>query len=109
MTPKQIFDMLNELGIDVAYRMFDNQTEYSTPFAVWYFEDSDDLYADDSNYCKIRPVTVELYTDNKEFELESRMEALLAEHGLTYRKNETYIESELMYMVIYESEVIYHG
>lgn len=109
MTAKQIFDMVKEMQIDVAYRTFDNQTDYHTPFAVWYFEDSDDLYADDSNYCKIRPITIELYADNKDFELENRMEALLEEHGLTYRKNETYIESELMYMVIYESEVIYHG
>lgn len=34
------------------------------------------------------------------------MEAVLKEHGFFYEKTETYLESEKMYEVLYEMEVL---
>ena len=109
MSAVEIYELLKGAGVPVAYYQFDDSTAEAPPFICWYFEDSDDLYADNINYTKIRPVTIELYTDEKDFELEEKMESLLIESGLSFTKNETVIESEKMYMIVYETEVIYHG
>ena len=51
-------------------------------------------------------MTIELYTDNKSFDLEERVEDALAGAGLTYSRSETYIDSEKLYMVAYATEII---
>lgn len=110
MTGKEIKRMIDGVGIPAAYLMFDNDTAVPPPFICFYFDDSDDLYADDTNYMRIRPLTIELYTDTKEYALEEILETVLKTHGLTYRKTaETYITSEQMLMCVYESEVIYNA
>lgn len=110
MTSVDIKRMMDEAGIPTAYLMFDNDTAVPPPFICFYFDDSDDMFADNSNYVKIRPLTVELYTETKDYALEGTLEAVLTSHGLSYRKTtETYIESERMMMCVYETEVIFHG
>ena len=51
-------------------------------------------------------MTIELYTDNKSFDLEERVEDALAGAGLTYARSETYIDTEKLYMVVYSTEII---
>ena len=67
------------------------------------------MSADNTNYAKVRRLIIELYTDNKDFDMEDATEAVLNSHGLFYSKNEVYIDTERMYEVIYESEVILNG
>lgn len=76
------------------------------PFICYYYDMSNDLLADDLNYQKIRGLVVELYTDEKDFALEGRLETTLNENCLVYSKNEEYISSEKLYMTTYETEVI---
>jgi hypothetical protein len=64
------------------------------------------MYADDSNYQKIENLVVELYTDNKDFALEQRLESVLRAAGLTWSRDETYISTERMYEVVYNIVVI---
>ena len=110
MTSVEIKGMMDEAGIPTAYLMFDNDTAVPPPFICFYFDDSDDMFADNINYVKIRPLTVELYTETKDYALEGTLETVLTSHGLSYRKTtETYIESERMMMCVYETEVIFHG
>ena len=47
-----------------------------------------------------------LYTECKDPKAERQVEAVLKEYGFFYEKNETYIESEKMYEVLYETEVL---
>jgi hypothetical protein len=47
-----------------------------------------------------------LYTDNKDFALEAQVEAVLKDNGFVFSRDETYIESEKMYMVAYYTGVI---
>ena len=117
MTYKEVADMIHGIGIPCAYRSFPegnspNPPSFpegnspNPPFICFYYDGADDLKADNTNYVKIRPLTIELYTDNKDFDLEDVVEAALNSSGLVYSKDETYIESERMYMVVYETEII---
>jgi len=116
MTYKAVFQMLNSITltestatIPCAYYMFPeddpNNPAPPPPFLVYYYSGSDDLFADGTNYQKIRPLTIELYTDNKDFALESNVETALNSGGLAFSRSEDYIESEHLYMVTYDTEI----
>lgn len=62
--------------------------------------------ADGIVYQAINELDIELYTDRKDLEAEKKVEAVLREHGFFYEKTETYLESEKMFEVLYEMEVI---
>lgn len=106
MTYQQVATMVASIGVPYAYYQFPEGTAVAPPFVCFYFEGSDDLYADDKNYQKIRPLTIELYTDNKDFSLEATVEDILSSNGLTYTRNESWIDSEKMNMVAYLTDVI---
>lgn len=109
MTKTEVAQMIAEVGVPYAYYQFTNDTAQPCPFICFYLADSDDMSADDKNYVKVRRLIVELYTDNKDFETEDTVETVLNEHGLFYSKSEVYIDTERMYEVIFESEVILNG
>lgn len=106
MTYQEVATMVASIGVPYAYYQFPEGTAQAPPFVCFYFEGSDDLYADDKNYQKIRPLTIELYTDNKDFSLEATVEGILASNGLTYARNESWIDSERMNMVAYTADII---
>ena len=106
MTYKEVATMVESIGLPFAYYQFPDNTEQSPPFICFLFETSNDFVADNSNYQKIRPLTIELYTDNKDFALESTVESTLITAGLPFTRSEDYIDSEHLYMVTYESQII---
>ena len=106
MTYQNIATMLNSVGIPTAYHHFDDGSGQEPPFICFFYESSADMYADDSNYQKIENLVVELYTDNKDFALEQRLESVLRDAGLTWSRDETYISTERMYEVVYNIVVI---
>ena len=98
--------MVESIGIPYAYYQFPEGTDQPCPFICFYFTGSNDLAADDTNYQRIRPLAIELYTDNKDFTLENTVEAVLNQHGFVYARDEVYIDTERMNMVTYTIEVI---
>lgn len=106
MTYQQVATMVASIGVPYAYYQFPEGTAQPTPFVCFYFDNSNDLYADDTNYQKIRPLTIELYTDNKDFTLEATVENILSSNGLTFARSESWIDSERMNMVAYTTDVI---
>ena len=106
MTYEEVASMISAVGVPYAYHHFDEGSGQQPPFITFYFDGDNDLKADNVNYQKVRPLTIELYTDNKEFELEEAVESLLSAHDLAYSRTEEYIDSERMYMVAYYTEVI---
>ena len=109
MTNKEIAQMVADIGLPYAYYQFPEGTEQPTPFVCFYIENNDDVYADDENYTNIAELTIELYTDNKSYDIEARVESVLREHGLSWVKSEAYIPSEKMFEEIYITEVIKNG
>ena len=106
MTRKEISDMIGSLGIPYAYYEFTEDTAVPPPFICFYSSRNDDFMADDGNYVKIERLTIELYTEEKDFTMESNVEAVLHSNNLAYSRSEAYLGSERMYMVIYQTEVI---
>lgn len=105
MTYQQIAKMVDKFGLPSAYYQFEEGSGQQCPFVVFYYPNRNDFHADGINYAKIVNLMIELYTDNKDFVSEDIIEGILDEYELAYDKDETYIESEKMYEVIYTMEV----
>lgn len=106
MTYQEVATMVSSIGLPFAYYQFPEGTGQEPPFVVFFYTNSDDVYADDSNYQRIAVLNIELYTADKDFETESIVEGILKENNFTYYKEENYIDSEKMWQIAYEMEVI---
>lgn len=106
MTYKQIASMVSSIGLPYAYYQFPEGTAQAPPFVVFFYADTDDVFADDTNYQRIATLNIELYTSEKDFSTESTVEQILTNNNLTYYKEENYIDSEQMWQIAYEMEVI---
>lgn len=109
MTYKQIASMVSSIGLPYAYYQFPEGTAQAPPFVVFFYADTDDVFADDTNYQRIATLNIELYTSEKDFATEATIEQILANNNLTYYKEENYIDSEQMWQIAYEMEVIING
>ena len=108
-TFKGISDMIQSLGIPYAYYQFPEGTEQATPFICFYFSDERGMNADNINYGKIVRLVIELYTDDKRFDLEAQIENLLTGNEIAFAKYESYIDTEQMLQETYEMEVFING
>lgn len=109
MTYKEVANVVKSFGLPFAYYSFPEGTAQAPPFVCYFYVDSNDVFADDTNYQAVRPLNIELYTDTKDFELESQIETILKANNLTYHKQEAYINSERMWQIAYEMEVLITG
>ena len=106
MTRKEVYDMVQQIGLPAAYHHFTKATAKEPPFICFYYPGSDDYHADNLNYVRIDQLIVELYTDSKSFDDEAAVENVLNAYGMTFAKDEAYISDEKMYMTTYTMEVI---
>ena len=106
MTYQEVAAMIKSIGVPFAYYQFPNNTEQACPFICFFFSSSNDLAADNTNYQRIRELNIELYTDNKDFQLEETVESTLNQNGLVYYREETYLDSERMYMVTFTTQIV---
>ena len=109
MTYRQVKEMVESFGLPYAYYQFPEGSGQPTPFIVFFFSNSTDLYAENSNYQHKEVLNIELYTSEKDFDLESVIEEFINDAGLTYYKEENYIDSEKMWQTAYEMEVLING
>lgn len=109
MTHKEIFEMLKSSGLPVVYYSWPEEEAPQLPYLVFYYPSNADEFADNRNFQRNNNLNVELYTEDKEFELEEQIGELLNDYGLTYSKSQTYLDTEEMYEILYESEVIING
>lgn len=105
MTKGKIEEMLNGIGIEYRYHHFETDEAINPPFICWIVPGTNNFSADGEVYLNATELNIELYTDQKNFELESMVEEQLNKNGIFWNKSETYIESEKMYEVLYEMEV----
>lgn len=106
MTYKDVEDVIASVGLPHAYYQFTKQTALPPPFICYYYDGSDDLEADNTNYKKIRPLVIELYTDKKDFNLEMSVENVLNTNGFVFTRAETPIDTEQMYMVVFRTTAV---
>lgn len=106
MTYKEVASMVESIGVPFAYYQFSKDTAKPCPFICFYYDSSNDFAADDTNYQRIRRLILELYTDEKDFTMEETVEAVLNRNGLVYAREESVIDSEKMYMVVFTTEIV---
>lgn len=109
MTEQEVYQMVKSIGMPAAYHHFEEGQSPDPPFLVYLYPGSNHFSADGSVYQGINQLDLELYTDHKDLESEKQVEAVLNEHGFFYRKTESYLESEHMYEVLFEMEVLISG
>jgi hypothetical protein len=106
MTFKQVAKMIRDIGLPYSYYQFDNGTAVPPPFICYFYEGGNDVLADNSNYQKVETLVIELYTDAKDFAHEAAIESALNGAGLVYSREETFIDSEKMYEIIFTCGVV---
>ena len=109
MTREEVYTMIQSIGLPCAYYQFSDNTPQVPPFVVWFFSSNTDVMADNSNYVDKEVLNVELYTSIRDFEQEQAVETVLASNGFTYAKEANFIDSEKIWQISYESEVIING
>lgn len=105
MSNEQIKDMLDEVGLPYEYDHFTTHNWIEPPFLVWRISESDNFFSDGIVYAKIDGLDIELYSDQKDWENEKKIEDVFEKYGITYQKTSEYLEPEKMYEVLYEMEV----
>lgn len=106
MTYLEVSEMVKSIELPYAYYQFPEGTGQALPFVCFFYSSTDDVFADNSNYKRITTLNIELYTAEKDFDLEAKVEKTLGEKNLTYYKEENYIDSEKMWQIAYEMEVV---
>lgn len=106
MTTQEVASMVASVGIPTAYYQFPDNTGQEPPFICFYYPGDNDFKADNINYAKINRLIIELYTNTKDFTLEAEVEQVLMDNELAFTRSETYIDSERMYEVIFETQVV---
>ena len=106
MTHEEVMQMLAELSdIPFAYDHFSEGESPDPPFICFLFPGSENFSADNTVYAEFSNLNIELYTDEKNPELEDRLESVLNKYEIFWNKSEVWIETEKMYEVLYQMTV----
>ena len=101
----KLLDILKSAGFPYAYDHFAEGEAPDPPFVCYLLPGSDNFSADGKVYYRISEARVELYTDQKDFAAERKLEDALDACGIFYEKSETWIDSEKLYEVLYVFEI----
>lgn len=106
MTLQEIKELVEGLTpYPTTYYQFPANTSQQPPFVCWQLSD-DYFYADNRNYVGMPALTIELYTDTRDFAAEEAIEAMLGKQGLSWDKTDAYIDSEKMHMTTYTTDLV---
>lgn len=98
---------LEKLGVPIQYRAFQVGNAPELPYILFFEDDSDNFMADNHNYYDVLNVVCELYSDEKDIELETKLQKLLYDLEIEYNTQETFIDSENMYLKTYNVVIAY--
>lgn len=99
-----IADIATELKCEYAYSAFKGGKR--NRFLIFFYGDSDDLFADNENYQSIETLVIEFYSPNKDIKAERKIQQILNAHEITYDKTTTFISDEHINMTTYTTEVL---
>lgn len=106
MNQKQLFNILKQTGLPVAYREFSDEEDVKLPLIVFEESEPNVFSADGVPYYVSETFNVELQTDDRELSTERLLETVLLNNELFFKKGEpTYIEDEQFYSITYKIEV----
>lgn len=103
MELNEIYTKLKTLKIPVAYLKFNKPQQL--PFAVYYESGTEIKGADNYNLYRDVTITIELYTELKQPQLERQIEALFRDREIE-KSSDTYLKEEDMYMTVFSFDTI---
>ncbi len=101
MNHKEVISLIEEMNIPYAYHHFAEGESPSPPFICFLYPNAVNFGADNIVYHSFTELDIELYTDEKNPDLETQIEDILTTHELYFEKSEVWIESEKLYEVLY--------
>ena len=104
MTKKELEAQLESIGLPVAYKRFKKPP--SPPFITYLRTSSENISSDFKVHGKKPTYAIELYTNDEDPVTEAKVEAILENIDPDYTTDETYIDSEKLFEVRYEIEII---
>ena len=105
MTRETITAMIEEMDMPFAYHHFAEGEAPNLPYLIYLYPESIEFSADGKVYAKGTVLRIELYSEIRDIDLESGIEAVLDSYEMFYHKQELFIDSERLYEVMYEMEV----
>ena len=106
MTREEVNTLIANFNLPYAYYQFKENTKQAPPYITFFFSENRDVYADNSNYVDKEQLNIELYTKIRDFDLEKTIEDTLKLNGFSYYKEYSFIDSENIWQIAYEMEVI---
>ena len=103
MTLEELTATLQTTGLPVAYRAFPVGKVPPLPFLCYRCTGSNNFDADNQVYFRVQQIEIELYTAEKQPEVEQLVETALS--GFCWEKYEEYLDDERCNEIIYEIEV----
>lgn len=104
MNQVQTIALLNTLTITSFYDHAPVGTVL--PFGIIHSEQPENFAADNLVYCEKWNFRFDLYTAEKDLKLEAEIKKLLNDNGIAWTKTEQYIDSEQVWEVEFEFEVL---
>lgn len=98
---KNTLSSISTFQTKVTYRAWPVGKAPKLPFICYLATDTQNFDADNIVYHKIQNVAVELYTAKKDVASEALVEDKFAEAGIVWDKDETYLDDEDCYEIIY--------
>lgn len=99
--------LLKTTGYPVAYHHFADPPK--TPYVVYLRVFDNNINSDYKVHGKFKFYNIELYTHKKDPTAERKLEGILNNIDPAYSTTEVYLETEKLYMVVYEIKVIERG
>ncbi len=103
MTLEELFSVLNQANIPVRYSHFTEDIE--PPYMVYIVDGKNTFLADNKVFNKNLSIRLELYTNEKDLELEERIEQILNDNDLVWEDDNTYDSKERLYVAYYYFEI----
>lgn len=102
MKLSEFADILEKSTLPVTYRAYQEGNAPGMPYLIYYESSPAINAADNTVNHQIKSVTVELAFENKDEDLEERLEELWTTHELFFDvQEETFIETERLYVKSY--------
>ncbi|NEW66040.1 hypothetical protein H1220_04295 [Carnobacteriaceae bacterium zg-84] len=100
-----VIALMKQIDLPFAYHHFAESNVPNPPFMLYVLPSTNHFKADGRIHHKIVVVHLELYTDKKDVVSERKIEFVLDQAEIVYRKSEVWIESEKLYEVLYTFEM----
>ena len=101
MSGRRLKTVLDELGLPSVRFAWPEGSAPELPWAVFWIDEEDGIYADGRMEARRREWTLELYQKTSDEELEERLEDAIIANFSPFRKSEAWVDDENVIQTVY--------